>query len=126
MAILPCVMSALLSLAVPLSAQFSKARLMRLFASDHASPSTFTVKPGVEIKAIYGPHEQACVLTVTGPVSEQELLKVFDTVAPPKSRGVKKSDMIECVGACQRNISYDWVTFTTGVVGQHKRQNQQP
>ncbi|MBV8896953.1 MAG: hypothetical protein JO051_10615 [Acidobacteriaceae bacterium] len=97
---------------------------MRLFTSTDSSRSTFTVKPGVQIMATYGPQQEACVLTVTGAVSEQELLKVFDSVAPPKSRGVKKSDMIECVGACQRNISYEGVTFTTGVVG--KAQTSEP
>jgi hypothetical protein len=49
-AILPCVGFALLSLAVPLSAQVSEAELMRLYPSGHTSPSVFTVKPGVQIK----------------------------------------------------------------------------
>lgn len=118
MTISPGVGLGLLLLAVPLFAQVSEAELTKLYPSGHSSLSTFTVKPGVQIKAIYGLHQEACVLTITGAVSEQELFRVFDAVAPPKSRGVKKLDLIECVGSCQRNIDYDNITFTTGVFGQ--------
>jgi hypothetical protein len=43
---------------------------------------------------------------------------VFDTVAPPKSRGVQKLDLTECAGPCHRNLDYNSVSFTTGALGQ--------
>ena len=95
--------------------QTTESTLKTLYSQ--ASHGAFVVKPGVEIKAVYGPHRQACVLNISGPVSETELMTIFETSVPPKSRGLKKIDLLECIGSCQRIIEFEHVDFMSGVVG---------
>src|SRR5690348_2064422 len=74
----------------PALGQVSESTLRAVYPQ--ASNGAFVVKPGVEIKAVYGPHRHACVLYISGPVSQTELMTIFETSVPPKSRGLKKID----------------------------------
>jgi hypothetical protein len=78
---------------------------------------TFTVDPKVRIKAVYGSDHQACVLTISGPTSEQELMKIFETAVSAKARGLKKDELLDCAGACVRIIQFENVDFRSGVIG---------
>ena len=108
----------LLNAVLSLSAQVTEAKLKSLYSSSSGSDAIFTIKSGIQMKAVYGANKQACLLIVPGTISEQEVFSVFDTVVPPKLRGPSKLDLLECVGACQRNITYNKVVLTTGAVGQ--------
>ncbi len=44
-------------------------------------------------------------------------MKTFETVVPPRIRGPKKQDLVECAGGCERFIDFENVAFTSGVVG---------
>lgn len=81
-----------------------------------AADGSFIVKPGVTIKAVYGDNHQACVLTIAGPISEKELVKIFEK-AVPESRGSKTQDLLECMGACTRVIEFENVSYRSAVVG---------
>jgi hypothetical protein len=105
--------------AAPLSAQVAEAALTKLFPQ-RQSASVFTVRPGVQVEAIYGAPGEACVLTIKGDVSESEVMHIFDLVVPPKSRGAKKGDVVWCAGPCQHLLSYGRVTFATGVMGEYQ------
>ena len=104
-----------LMLAMTAFAQVTESRLRKLYPVNESAQATFFVRPGVQIKALLGSHKEACVLIITGAVSEKEVFRIFAAVAPPKSRGVKKIDSFMCAGPCQRNIEYGTVAFTTGV-----------
>jgi len=82
-----------------------------------APDGTFVVKPGVKIKATYGADRQVCVFTITGPISEAELMKTFETAVPAKSRGLKRQELVECAGGCERSIQFENVGFISGVLG---------
>jgi hypothetical protein len=82
-----------------------------------ASDGAFVIKPGVKIKVIDGVNVQGCVLIILGPISQQELMKTFDTIVPPRIRGSKKQDLVECAGPCERFIDFENVDFTSGVLG---------
>jgi hypothetical protein len=77
----------------------------------------FIVGAGAELKAVFDSSGEACTLTLHGPVSENRVFHIFDVLVPVKTRGVKKQDMIECVGVCQRILVYKNVALTIGAVG---------
>ncbi len=77
----------LLLAALPSLAQLTQDQLKRLYPQATLVGSTIRLGDGVEMKAVYSTKKQLCLLTVTGPTEERELFKIFDTVAPPKSRG---------------------------------------
>jgi hypothetical protein len=99
-------------------AQVSEHDLKRSYPSE--ADGAFLIQPGVKLKGVFDEQGRACSLTLHGEISEDQALRLFDVLVPAKSRGVKKQDMIECVGACQRDIVYENVTFATGAVG-HQR-----
>ena len=63
--------------------QTTESTLKALYSQ--ASDGAFIVKPGVKIKAVYGSDRQACVLNISGPVSETELMTIFETSVPPRA-----------------------------------------
>lgn len=95
--------------------------LRKTYARAH--DGTFVVKPGVKIKVIDGSNVEACVLIISGPISEQELIKTFETAVPAKIRGSKKQDLEECAGGCEQFIDYENVSFTSGVIQNKQTSN---
>jgi hypothetical protein len=102
----------------PLAAQVNESELRRSYPI--AADGNLVLDSGVELKAVFDRQGRACLLTLRGEVSENQVLRLFDTLAPAKSRGVKKQDIFECVGVCQREISYENVTLATGAVAQQR------
>jgi hypothetical protein len=68
------------------------------------------------MSAVYGAEKKVCALTISGPISERELFRVFDAVAPATWRGRNKQDFIECMAGCIRNVVYEEVDLSTGVL----------
>lgn len=99
-----------------LCAEADEARMKRSY---HVTPdAAFTIERGVTAKAVFDEHGNACTFTLFGDISEHKVLQTFDALVPTKKRGSKKpQDMLECMGACLRSISYRNVTLETGSVG---------
>ena len=76
----------------------------------------FSIKPDVKLKAFFNAARQACVLTISGPRTEKELMQVFDMVVPQQMRGAQKSDLTECAGGCERVMQFEKVELTSGVM----------
>ncbi|MGA2591744.1 MAG: hypothetical protein ABSH32_17665 [Bryobacteraceae bacterium] len=63
--------------------------------------AAFLVQTGVRLKAVYGSDRRACVLTTSGPISERELMRVFETAVPKSVRGIQKLSLDERMGVCR-------------------------
>jgi hypothetical protein len=109
-----CLAPAILALCCGASAQTTESGLKALYGEP--VQDTFLVRPDVQLHAVYGPDHKVCVLTISGPISERELMRVFDTIVPVKTRGLTRLSMIECMGVCRRVIHYENVEFTSGVI----------
>ena len=105
-----------------ISAQTNKSSLKALYGKP--KKGSFVVTAGVKLVAVYDSDDEACVLTISGPISEQDLMKLFDKTVPPKARGVKQQDLDMCAGPCEHVIDYEKVNFTSGVIG--TRQTSDP
>lgn len=105
----------LLGQMLPAFGQTTEASLRALYGEP--VNSTFIVKPNVKLHAVYGSGHQACVLTISGPLSQEELMKTFDAVVPAKTRGVKGWDLEECAGGCLQYTKFPTVDLTLGVIG---------
>ncbi len=93
--------------------QTSKSDLARLYGK--SAHGTFRVAPGVALRAYIGMGDRVCGLVISGAASEHEVMQIFDAAVPPQSRGVKGTDMFECVGGCQQLLEYERVRFVSGV-----------
>jgi len=111
-----CVQLGITSLLLVLTAfgQSAKGSLKNIYPQE--PNGAFILKPGVTMSAVYGSHDQACVFTISGPISRQELMNTFETVVP-KSRGGKHQTFYECDGlACFENYIFKNVYFTSFIV----------
>lgn len=103
-----------LGLEMPLFGQVSEASLRALYGKP--VNGSYVVRPGVTIDAFDGPKGEVCVLTVTGPATEQAVMDVVDQAVPAASRGLALGSMLECVGACESDWDYKKVTIVTAVM----------
>jgi hypothetical protein len=47
----------------------------------------------LQLTTVYGPDHRACAYTISGPVSEDALMRAFAIVVPPAARGVKQQEL---------------------------------
>lgn len=96
-------------------AQTTESTLKKSFRK--ASVDSFLVAPGVKMKAAYGLSRQVCVLTISGSISEANLMRTFEKAVPSKSRGAYLRRMSECMGMCIQRFTFEKVEITSGVIG---------
>jgi hypothetical protein len=98
-----------------LCAQVSEADLRRSYRV--TGDGAFVLGAGVEMKAVFDRHGEACTLTSRGQLTENQVFKLFDVLVPVKTRGLKKQGIIQCTGGCERSEVYQNVELVTGAVG---------
>ena len=96
-------------------AQTTESTLRKLFHQENKD--SFLVEPGVKIKVVYGPSREVCVLTISGLISEANLMRTFEKAVPSKSRGVYLGRISECMGICIQRFTFEKVEVTSGVIG---------
>jgi len=69
------------------------------------------------MKAVYGADHQACVLVISGSITEKEIMETFDRAVPAQSRGAKKQEWLECTGGCVKVFEFESLDLTSAVVG---------
>jgi len=106
---------ATLALSFSASAQTTESSLRALYGEP--VEGAFLVKPGVTLRAVYGPNGQACALSIAGPISDGALMRVFETAVPASARGPKTLEMVECMSVCRRVTRFEHVEFISGVIG---------
>lgn len=109
-----CQMIFCFALATPVCGQVSEASLQALYGPP--IKGTYTVRPGVEIATSNGPKSEVCVLTVTGPRTEKQLMAVIDVAVPASSRGLALEQWLGCLGACQSIKEYEKVNISSAVM----------
>ena len=98
---------------------FAEADEARMKRSYRVTPEgAFVIESGVTAKAAFDKHGGACTFTLFGEITEDKVLQMFNVLVPAKKRGSKNpEEMLQCIGACVRTISYKSVDLTTGSVG---------
>jgi len=104
---------------LPLLGQTTESSLKRLYPRERKN--TFIVRPGIRMKAIYGSRRKVCVLTISGPILEPDLMRVFETAVPKKSRGLYLQRLSECMGLCIQVFKFEKVELTLGVIGNSQK-----
>ena len=103
-----------LALGAPGFGQVSEASLQALYGKP--IDGSYVVHPGVTITVFDGPKGEVCVLTVSGPKTEEELIAIIDKAVPPASRGLALGSLITCMAICQTVRNYEKVTIYSTVL----------
>jgi hypothetical protein len=101
-------------LGMPAFGQVSETSLRTLYGKP--VNGSYIVRPGITIAVTDGPKGEACVLTISGPITEPELTTIIDQAVPAASRGLGLRSMIDCVGACQSIREYEKLTVSFAVM----------
>jgi len=109
-----CVAISWLALVAAGFGQVSEGSLRALYGKPVAG--SYVVRPGVTITAIEGPKGEVCVLTISGPKTEEDLIAVIDKAVPPASRGLALGSLSECMGICRTTRNYEKVTIYSTVL----------
>jgi hypothetical protein len=103
-----------LALGTPTFGQVSEASLRTLYGNP--VKGSYTDGPGATMATSNGPKGEVCVLTISGPITEQQLMAMIDVAVPASSRGLALGNSLECVGACQSVRIYEKVTIRSAVM----------
>jgi hypothetical protein len=109
-----CQVMSCLALGTPIFGQVSEASLRALYGNP--VKGSYTVRPGVTMATSNGPKGEVCVLTIAGPVTEQQLMAMIDVAVPASSRGLALNHLLECLGACQSVRVYENATIRSAVM----------
>jgi hypothetical protein len=101
--------------AMPIFGQVSETSLRDLYGKPNTG--RYIVRPGVTVATSDGPNGEICVLTISGPIAEQELTAIIDEAVPTASRGLALGRMVDCVGACLSVRRYEKLTISSAVMG---------
>ena len=110
-----------LALCVPAFGQVSEASLEARYGKPVAG--SYVVRPGVTIKTYEGPKGEVCVLTISGPKTEKDLMAIVDQAVPSASRGLALGGVSVCAGICPTIRNYEKLTIETIVLYDGDRAN---
>ena len=82
----------------------------------NAVGGSYQVGPGITMSTFDGPKDQACVLKVYGPATDEQIMAIFDRAVPLRFRGLPLRTLIDCVGFCQEVMNYEKLTFISAVI----------
>ena len=103
-----------IALGTPIFGQVNEATLRTLYGNP--VNGSYTVRPGVTMATANGPKGEVCVLTITGPTTERQLMAIIDIAVPSSSRGLLLGQFLDCAGICQSVRDYEKVTISSAVM----------
>src|SRR5450432_3666815 len=82
------------ALGTPIFGQVSQASLRTLYGNP--VKGSYAVGPGATMATSSGPKGEVCVLTISGPITERELMAIIDVAVPTSSRGLALDNFLDC------------------------------